>query len=116
MVLVGNGSPGMARNFAQRADLPASVTLLTDPSLESYAKAGFKRSALLTLGPKGWLPFLRTLRRGFRQGRIQGDPWQQGGSLVVGRGGEVLFRHVSTGPADQAAPASLLAALRRPAA
>ncbi len=116
LVIVGNGWPAMAKDFAEKAQLPADVTLLTDPSLQSYAAAGLKRSALLTLGPKGWLPYLRTMKRGFRQGKTKGDPWQQGGALVVARGGEVLFRHVSTGPSDQANPDSLVAALRRPAA
>lgn len=116
LVIVGNGTPSMAKHFAERAELPSSVTLLTDPSLESYLRAGLKRSVLLTLGPRGWLPFIRTMRRGFRQGRTQGDPWQQGGSLVVAKGGEILFRHVSTSPSDQAATVTLVAALRRQAA
>ena len=89
-MVIGNGWPAMAKDFAARAQLPASMTLLTDPSRKSYQAAGLKRSALLTLGPRGWLPFIRTLRKGFRQGKILGDPWQQGGTLVVAKGGEVL--------------------------
>ncbi len=111
LVIIGNGWPAMARGFAERAQLPPSATLVTDPTLQSYLKAGLKRSALLTLGPRGWLPFIRTMKRGFKQGRTQGDPWQQGGALVIGRGGEVLYRHVSTTPSDQAAPSALLASL-----
>jgi alkyl-hydroperoxide reductase/thiol specific antioxidant family protein len=116
LVIVGNGWPAMARDFAAHAKLPENATLLVDPGLRSYAEAGLRRSALLTLGPRGWIPYLRTMKKGFRQGRTRGDPWQQGGALVIARGGQVLFRHVSTGPADQADPASLVAALARPAA
>ncbi len=116
LVIVGNGWPAMAKEFAARAQLPASATLVTDPSLQSYLAAGLKRSALLTLGPKGVLPYIRTWRKGFRQGRTKGDPWQQGGALVLARGGDVLFRHISTRPSDQASPSSLLAALRSRAA
>jgi hypothetical protein len=116
LIVIGNGWPAMAKDFAARAQLPDSVTLLTDPSRKSYQAAGLKRSALLTLGPRGWLPFIRTLRKGFRQGKILGDPWQQGGTLVVAKGGEVLYRHVSVNPSDQADPASLAGMLRRPAA
>lgn len=115
LVIVGNGWPAMAKAFAERSGLP-DATLLTDPSLQSYAAAGLKRSALLTLGPRGWLPYIRTMKKGFRQGRTKGDPWQQGGALVIAAGGEVLYRHVSTGPSDQADPGTLVAALRRPAA
>ena len=115
LAIVGNGWPAMAKAFGVRAGLPPSVTLLTDPSLKSYVEAGLKRSALLTLGPRGWLPFIRTWRRGFKQGGIKGDPWQQGGAVVFGPGGRVLWRFISTQPSDQPAVASLLAPLRKAA-
>ena len=115
VVIVGNGWPAMAKDFAAHAGLPESVTLLTDPSLQSYSAAGLKRGALLTLGPRGWLPYLRTMRKGFRQGRTKGDPWQQGGALVVAKGGAVLYRHVSVNPSDQADPRALASALPRAA-
>lgn len=115
LAIIGNGRPAVAKSFGERAGLPPSVTLLTDPTLQSYVAAGLKRSVLLTLGPRGWLPFIRTLRRGFRQGATKGDPWQQGGAVVVGPGGRVLWRYVSTQPSDQPTVASLLAPLRKAA-
>ena len=115
LVIVGNGWPAMAKDFAEKAGLPATVTLVTDPSLESYAEAGLKRSVLLTLGPRGWLPYVQTLRRGFRQGSVKGDAWQQGGAVVVAPSGEVLYRFVSARPADLADPDRLLAALKKAA-
>jgi hypothetical protein len=115
LVVIGNGWPAMAKDFAAKANLPPSMMLLTDPSLRSYVEAGLKRSVLLTLGPRGWLPYIRTLRRGFHQGRTKGDPWQQGGAVVVAPSGEVLYRFVSAGPPDQPAPADLLAPLRKAA-
>ena len=115
LAIVGNGSPQMAKAFGARSGLPVSVTLLTDPTLRSYAEAGLKRSALLTLGPRGWLPYIRTLRKGFRQGRLAGDPWQQGGAVVIAPGGRVLYRFISTQPADLPAVGSLLAPLRKAA-
>jgi len=115
LAIVGNGWPAMAKAFGERAGLLPSVTLLTDPTLQSYARAGLKRSALLTLGPRGWLPYIRTLQKGFRQGRLAGDPWQQGGAVVIAPGGEVLYRHVSLHPADLPGVGSLLAPLRKAA-
>jgi hypothetical protein len=115
LAIVGNGWPAMAKAFGERAGLPPSVTLLTDPTLQSYVAAGLKRSVLLTLGPRGWLPFIRTLRKGFRQGAIKGDPWQQGGAVVIAPGGRVLWRYVSTQPSDQPSVGSLLAPLRKAA-
>ena len=111
LVVIGNGWPAMAKAFAAHAGLPESVTLLTDPTRQSYLAAGLKRGVLMTLGPRGWLAFARTWKKGFRQGRTAGDPWQQGGALVVAKGGEVLYRHLSTGPSDQADPRTLVSSL-----
>lgn len=111
LAVIGNGWPSMAKAFAAHAGLPESVTLLTDPTRQSYLAAGLKRGVLMTLGPRGWLAFIRTLKKGFRQGRTAGDPWQQGGALVLGKDGQVLYRYVSVGPSDQADPRALVAAL-----
>jgi hypothetical protein len=52
--------------------------------------------------------FLGARKKGFHQGRTQGDPWQQGGSLVVRPGGQVLFRYASKVPGDHVSPQTLL--------
>ena len=54
------------------------------------------------------LNFLHARQKGFKQGRTQGDPWQQGGSLVIAPGGEVLYHYVSATPGDHAPPEELL--------
>jgi hypothetical protein len=111
VAVVGNGWPAAARAFGERVQLPPSIRLFTDKSQAAYRAAGLRRGIWRTLGPHAWLPFLRTLLRGFRQRRTAGDPWQQGGAVVVAKGGEVVFRHVSEHPGDQAPAASLLAAV-----
>lgn len=111
LVVIGNGWPAMAKSFAAHAGLPGTMTLLTDPTRESYRAAGLQRGVLMTLGPRGWRAFIRTWKKGFRQGRTAGDPWQQGGALVIAKGGEVLYRHLSTGPSDQADPRVLISSL-----
>lgn len=111
VAVIGNGWPAMAKAFAERNGLPANIELFTDPSLKAYQAAGLRRSAILTLGPWAIPPFLRTLRRGFRQRRKAGDLWQQGGAIVMGRDGKVLYRHASWHPGDQATPDRLLHAL-----
>ena len=111
IAIVGNGWPAMAKKFAERNALPPGIELFTDPTRKAYDLAGLRRSALLTLGPWALIPFLRTLRRGYRQRRKAGDLGQQGGALVLAPGGKVLDRHASWHPGDQAAPARLLSAL-----
>jgi hypothetical protein len=33
------------------------------------------------------------LKNGFRQGSTAGDPWQQGGTFLIGPGEKLLFEH-----------------------
>ena len=114
LAVIGSGWPAAAKHFAETIGFPPSVTVLTDHSRQAYDLAGLKRSAVLTMGPHAWLPIARAMVKGFRQGRLQGDPWQQGGALVVQRGGALAFRHVSVGPGHNASPRSLLQAVLNP--
>ena len=44
-------------------------------------------------------------------GNLKGDGYQNGGTLVVGAGGKVLFSFVQEQPSDHAEPADILKAL-----
>jgi AhpC/TSA antioxidant enzyme len=114
LAVVGNGWPAMAKSWAAHVGFAPSVRVLTDPSRKAYDLAGFKRSAVLTLlNPLSMARFVRANVRGFRQGRMAGDPWQQGGALVVLPSGKVAYRYVSFGPGDHPSPAALVDALKR---
>jgi hypothetical protein len=91
LVVVGNGTPEMAHAFAE--DIGLTTPLYTDPSRRSYGLAGLKRGVFATLSPRGVLHAARAVRKGFRQSATRGDPWQQGGILVVDRGGRVAYAH-----------------------
>jgi AhpC/TSA antioxidant enzyme len=110
VAFIGNGLPPMAKGFAQRMGLDGDALVLTDPRRESYRRAGFRRGLWATLGPRALLKLIPALFR-FGPRRIQGDPWQQGGTLVVAKGGEVRFRYVSAFQGDRPAPRDVLAAL-----
>jgi hypothetical protein len=112
LAVIGNGWPAMAKSFAEHVGFPPSVRFLTDPKREAYQAAKLKHSMLATLGPRAAANFLRAFRKGFRQGRTQGDPWQQGGTLIVRPGGEVAWKYVSEEPGDHPAPETILAKLR----
>ncbi len=111
VALVGNGLPAMAKGFVERLKLAGEARVLTDPKRQSYRLAGFRRGVWATLGPRALVNLLRALRKGLGTGKIEGDAWQQGGALVVARGGEVLFRYASARQGDHAAPEKLVAAL-----
>ncbi|TMA22800.1 MAG: hypothetical protein E6J85_03645 [Deltaproteobacteria bacterium] len=112
VAVVGSGFPAMAKAFSERMGLPKDLPVLSDPKREAYQLAGFTRSIGSTFSLRALFNHLRARRKGFRQGRLAGDPWQQGGTLIVAPSGEVLFEYRSKGPGDHAAPERLVAALR----
>ena len=111
LAIVGSGWPAMAKAYAERAHLPASMQLLCDPQLEAFRLLGLHRSRLLTLNPFSLVLWIRALLKGHRQGKQAGDNWQQGGAVVLARGGEVLFRTASLMPGHHPSPGKLLASL-----
>jgi hypothetical protein len=67
---------------------------------------------LKTIDPRSLFGAAKAFTHGQRQGRTQGDTWQQGGVLVVAPSGDVKYQHVSKRPGDNATNAQILAALR----
>lgn len=110
LVVIGNGAPDFARAF--RDELGLDVPLYTDPTLRTYALAGFKRGLLATFSPKGMAHAARAWRKGFRQTAKRGDALQQGGLLVVDREGRILYAHRDQEAGDLASNEDVLAALR----
>jgi hypothetical protein len=99
LVFIGSGTPAMAEDF--RAFLQLDAPVWVDTRRESYRFLGFKRQPLMLLThPSLWANGLRATRAGFRQGKTQGDPWQQGGVLVVRRGGGVEYAYASATAGD----------------
>ena len=110
VIVVGNGSPSFIDGFRETTGFTGPI--YTDPSLEVFQAAQLKRGigTLLNLGAA--MRTVGALRRGFRQGRTQGDATQQGGVLVIATDSRVLWHHVSNGPGDNAKPADIARALR----
>lgn len=113
LVVVGNGQPMHATDFRERNQL--DFPLLVDPDLEAYAAAGLRRGVGSALNPRVLGNAWRAMRGGHRQGKTQGDPWQQGGAFVISPDAQVHYQQISRTAGDHADPAELLAALRRAA-
>jgi peroxiredoxin len=109
IAIIGNGSPSFIAGFRDETGWPGPI--YTDPSLAAYREAELVRSVGATLDPRSLGRAAKALLRGQRQGRTQGDQWQQGGVLVVDPNGAVRWRHASGRPGDNASPAQILAAL-----
>ncbi len=98
LVFVGSGNALMATDF--REELALEVPVWVDVGRVSYKHLGFKRSLATALAPAVWKHALRAMRAGFRQTKTMGDPWQQGGVLVVQQGGVVEFGFASAEAGD----------------
>ena len=112
LAFVGSGSVAHARSF--RAKHVPECAVYTDPGLAAYTALGFRRSVAATLGPSSAIAFARATLHGHRQTSVEGDPWQQGGLIVLAPGGELLhvqrFHDAGGRPDVEAA----LAVLRAP--
>jgi hypothetical protein len=111
LFVIGNGSPSFMDGFRETTKYDGA--LYTDPSLEVYKAAGLKRGMSLTFNPRSALAGARALKGGFRQGKTQGDPFQQGGTLVIAPGGTILFAHADAYAGGGAKLDDLLAILNR---
>jgi NAD(P)-dependent dehydrogenase (short-subunit alcohol dehydrogenase family) len=104
-------------NFAAafREDFELDSPLLVDPELRAYRAAGLRRGRVEALSPRMPLNAVRALRRGSRQGTVQGDVWQLGGVFVIRPGGELAYRHASREAGDHAPVQEILDALSKDA-
>ena len=114
LVVVGNGAPMFIEGFRETTGFLGPI--YTDPSLEVYKAAQLKRGlgTMLKLGAAA--ATVGSLRRGFRQGKTQGDATQQGGVLVIAPDGRILYHHISAYPGDNASPDTVRNALSHPPA
>lgn len=111
IIAIGSGQPFQAKAFAEERGV--TFPLLVDPALTAYRLLEMKRPMLGALKPSLLRNAWRALRSGLRQGRTQGDAFQNGGALVIGPAEEIHFRQVSDVAGDHASPTELLAALEK---
>lgn len=111
LVLVGNGAPHFARAF--REEIGLSCPILCDVEKKAYGLLGmhYGRGTLLT--PGAVLSTARAMTKGFMPRGQQGDRFQQGGVLVVARGGRVVLQHRAKDSGDTLPGPVILDALRR---
>ena len=107
---IGNGAPMFIEGFRETTGFTGPV--FTDPSLAVYRAAELRRGVGTIVSLRAAARTVGALRRGFRQGRTEGDALQQGGVLVIAPDGRVLYHHVSASPGDNAPPEEIIRALR----
>ncbi len=109
LVVIGHGTLEETRAFRDEHQLP--FALFTDPGREAYCALGMQRGRRAILSPRVAARAATALWRGFRQTHIAGDPLQQGGVVVVRRGGEEIYRFISRDAGDHPPAPDILKAL-----
>jgi len=109
--VIGNGAPMFIAGFRETTGYDGSI--YTDPSLAVF-RAAELRSGIRTVATLGTVArSIGALRRGFRQGPVQGSALQQGGAVLVSREGQILWQRASEGPGDNVSAAEIVAAYAR---
>jgi hypothetical protein len=98
LVFIGSGSPKMAKNFmaGQRVYSPVFV----DPNRGLYDIIGLEARKSKAVQLQSFIAGVSVLRKGFRQGRTQGDPWQLGGVVMITNTGEMPYLYKSAYAGD----------------
>jgi len=110
LIVIGHGTIEEAR--ALREELRLTSPIFTDPGRDAYRALGMRRGWHTSLSPRVILRAARARWMGFRQTRIAGDPFQQGGVVVIARGGEERYRFISREAGDHPRPSEIVAALQ----
>ena len=109
LVIIGNGRPEHAKAFALRMGMTGGV--YTDPSRATYRALGMRGGIKHSLDLELFGNALRAFRGGHRQKALQGDPWQQGGAIVVSPDSTLEYAYVSRTAGDHPPVAEILAVL-----
>jgi hypothetical protein len=120
VVIVGSGNADQLAGFIERSGFagPRSnakrcggemerenvdgARCFTDPERTAYRAAGLQRSRWGTFGPVALGQAARAWLHGHRNGRPQGDLYQQGGTFYITRAGVVGFYHSAASLGDHA--------------
>tara|TARA_B100000683_G_scaffold246267_1_gene257787 strand:- start:1034 stop:1363 length:330 start_codon:yes stop_codon:yes gene_type:complete len=97
-VFVGNGLPAMAEDFIEQFNIRSPVYV--DPARILYKALGFNASKMKMLSPSMVLSGMKAAKKGFIQGKLQGDPWQLGGVVLLHPSGEIPYVYRSAFAGD----------------
>ena len=110
LAIIGNGTLAHARDFEKTHG--KGLRSLVDTRKATYKALGFRHGVRYTLGPASLVRGVDAMSRGFRQVDTQGDPFQQGGTLVVDQGGRPVLFQRARFAGDHAPLEEILAAVR----
>lgn len=88
----------MAQDFIEQFAIKSPVYV--DPKRHLYKALGLSASKLKVFSPGSIRAGLRASKKGFRQTKVQGDPWQLGGVLLMKPSGNISYLYKSAFAGD----------------
>ena len=110
LVVVGNGLPSFIEGFREKSQYHGE--LYTDPSRATFKAMRLRSDLRSTIGLRVVRNAVRAYREGYRQTKVLGDPWQQGGVFVIDTEGEIGFSYTSKRAGDHPPTFEILQALK----
>lgn len=110
VVLIANGKPHHADSF--RKDLKLTNPIYVDPKLGTYKAMKLNYGKFRTLGPIVFWYAFKALRAGFRNTKVTGDIWQQGGTFLILPNGNIPYHYVCKHAGDHPDPKDVISVLR----
>lgn len=112
LYFIGNGAPSMLKAFKEDLGLQ-EAWIFTDPHLEAFHAAGFKRGVMAAFGPRSLFSLGKLKAQGFSPkpwNEEQGDRLQLGGVLAVKPGGVITYQYMSEyqGDFEDAEPGEMI--------
>ena len=114
LAIVGNGTVAHARDF-DRTHSKGQLRSLVDTEKKTYQALELAHGVTSTMTAASGLRALGALSRGHIQTTTKGDPYQQGGVLVVAAGGRPVFFQRSEFAGDHVRLEEILVAMKQAA-
>lgn len=109
LFVIGNGTVEHAADTREQLESP--FVFLVDPERVSYRTMGMRKDIRSSLNPRMFFAAFRAWRKGHHQEKTKGDPFQQGGALIVRQGGAVAFEYIGRFAGDHPDPKEIVEAV-----
>lgn len=110
LIVIGNGTPNFIAGFRERTGFDGTV--YTDPERNAYRALRLRRSVRSSVNLRTLSRAVSAYRKGNRQTRTQGDPWQLGGVFVVATSGALVYEQRSEYAGDHPLVEEIIEAAR----
>lgn len=102
------GTSTIQQAAAARVNLNSPFVFLVDPKRESFKAAKMRKDLGSTINFRTIPAIVRAWKNGHRQSKLQGDPFQQGGAVIILPDDTIAFEFISRFGGDHPLPQQII--------